>query len=185
MSRLSSPRTDKEEIMILLISCYGAIRRTMCDAKTISLRLLRVLLVTSVVAAYSLRAETGSGDSLIGSTSGMANVFASIKETLKRSPSGMKVSFQKIRGSELEGSKWDNEQWSYLFEFKSIPSKFDFLAQLCFYDTKGFNLHRHSILIDDVSAYKNGSYSRELFIPLSVIEKVASVKLEGAGLTKN
>jgi hypothetical protein len=149
------------------------------------LKCFAILLLTSVAVAHALRAETSSTDIAAGSMSNMDSVFKNIKQTLKRSPSGVKISFQRIRGSELGGSKWDNEEWSYLLEFKSIPSKSDFHAQLCFYDTKGFNLRKEFISIEDVSAYKSGSYSRTLFIPLGVIEKVASVKLEGDGLTKN
>jgi hypothetical protein len=145
-------------------------------------KVFAILFLISFAGAGVLSAEKSGNNSESVSVENMDEVFSKIKETLKKSPSGMKLSFQRIRGSEVGGSKWDNEEWSYLIEFKSLPSKTDFYGKLCFYDAKGFNLLKKFISIDDVSAYKNSSYSSTLFIPLIVIEKVASVKLEGDGL---
>lgn len=98
--------------------------------------------------------------------------------------SKIKINFKKIRGYQIGGSTWDNEQWAYVITVENKSNKTDnFSASLCFYDSEGFQLDSTSITVDDIKTMKKDEKSSDnFFISLNYIDKISLVKLKGKGL---
>ncbi len=145
--------------------------------------LFLVLLLLSTTT-INLQAESGAALTAASTGTNLESVLLDTKVRLKNRPPGISISFQKIRGNEVGGSRWDNEEWAYKIDFKSIPSRSNFQAQLNFYDQKGFVLYKEFVSIERAADYKNGSFSDNFYLPLAAIDKIASVGLEGDGLKR-
>jgi hypothetical protein len=114
----------------------------------------------------------------------LERVLSDAKAHLKRRPTAMKISFKKIRGSEEGEATSDKEEWACKITFRSLPSNCDFRADLNFYDGGGVLLHKERVIIMGAfTCQKTGpSASNRFYLPLSAIENIACVKLEGDGL---